>query len=102
MNETYSDQFVRSLKKFASLKKRVSGKIDKIIANPLVGEPLKYDFRGLYSVSVAKNFIIIYSYCKICRKKGDDQVLACHDCSSMPDKTLRFFDMGPHDRVYDI
>ena len=65
MNETYSDQFVKSLKKFASIRKRVVNKIDNIIRDPLMGEPLKYDLRGLYSVPVAKNFLIIYSYCKI-------------------------------------
>ena len=63
MNETYSDQFVKSLKKFASIKKRAVNKIDKIIQNPQTGEPLKYDLRGLYSAPLAKNFLIIYSYC---------------------------------------
>lgn len=102
MNETYSDQFVRSLKKFASIKKKTLNKIDKIIQNPLMGEPLKYDLRGLYSVPVAKNFIIVYSYCRICRKKGDDKILLCYDCSDMPEETLRFFDIGPHDKAYKI
>jgi len=102
MDETYSDQFVKSLKKFASNKQKALNKIDKIIQNPLVGEPLKYDLRGLYSVPVAKNFLIIYSYCRICRKKGDHNILLCHDCSDMPAETLRFFDFGPHDGVYKI
>jgi len=102
MNETYSDQFVKSLKKFSSVKKRIFNKIDKILQDPLMGEPLKYDLRGLYSVSVAKNFVIVYSYCKICRKKGDDQILLCYDCSAMRDETVRFFDVGPHDKVYEF
>ena len=102
MNETYSDQFVKSLRKFASIKKRIVNKIDKIMQDPLIGEPLKYDLRGLYSAPVAKNFLIIYSYCKICRKKGDDKVLLCLDCSDMGAETIRFFDLGPHDSVYKI
>lgn len=102
MNETYSDQFVKSLRKFTSIKKRTVNKIDKIIQDPLIGEPLRYDLRGLYSTPVAKNFLIIYSYCKICRKKGDDKILLCHDCSDMREETVRFFDLGPHDRVYKI
>ncbi len=102
MNETYSDQFVKSLRKFASIRKRVVNKVDKIIQGPLMGEPLKYDLRGLYSVPVANNFLIIYSYCKICRKKGDDKILLCHDCSDMQEETVRFFDLGPHDKVYEI
>ncbi len=100
MNETYSDEFVKSLKVFSSIKKRIINKIDKIVQNPLMGEPLKYDLRGLISVPVAKNFIIVYSYCKICRKKGDDQILLCHDCSNVMDETVRFFDVGPHGKTY--
>lgn len=102
MNETYSDDFIKSLKNFFSIKKRILNKIDKILQNPLMGEPLKYDLRGLFSVSVAKNFIIVYSYCKICRKKGDHKILLCHDCDSIMDETVRFFDVGPHDKVYKL
>ena len=100
MNETYSEEFVKSLKRFSSIKKRIVNKIDKIIQDPLMGEPLKYDLRGLYSTPVAKIFLIVYSYCKICRKKGDDKTLRCHDCTDMMSETVRFFDVGPHDKVY--
>lgn len=100
MNETYSEEFVKSLKRFSSIKKRIVNKIDKIIQDPLMGEPLKYDLRGLYSTPVAKIFLIVYSYCKICRKKGDDKILLCHDCTDMMSETVRFFDFGPHDKVY--
>ncbi len=102
MNETYSDDFVKSLKKFSSIRKRILNKIDIILLDPLMGEPLKYDLRGLLSVPVARNFIIVYSFCKICRKKGDDQFLMCHDCDMINDETVRFFDVGPHDRMYRI
>jgi len=90
MNETYSDQFVKSLKRFASIRKRIVNKVDKIIRDPLMGDPLKYDPRGLYSVPVAKNFLIIYTYCKLCRRKSDDKVLLCHDCADMQEETVRF------------
>ena len=61
MNETYSGQFIKSLKKLSSIKKRVLNKIEQVLQHPITGEPLKYDLCGLYSVPVAKNFIIIYS-----------------------------------------
>jgi len=102
MNETYSDEFIKSLKKFSSVRKRIVNKIDKILQHPLMGEPLKYDLRGLLSVPVAKNFVIVYSYCRICRKRGDDKILRCHDCSDMIDETVSFFDVGPHDKAYEI
>ena len=91
MNEIYSDEFIKSLRKFSSIKRKVANKIDKIIQNPLIGEPLKYELRGLYTVPVSKNFLIVYSYCKICRKKGDDKIPCCYDCSKMTDETIRFF-----------
>jgi Txe/YoeB family toxin of Txe-Axe toxin-antitoxin module len=100
MDETYSDDFIKSLKKFSSIKKKIRNKIDQLKQNPLVGEPLRYDLRGLYSVPVAKHFIIIHVYCRMCRKKGDDRILCCHDCDVIPDETMRFFDVGPHDAVY--
>ena len=100
MHETYSDDFLKSLKKFASIKKRIRNKIDRLINDPLMGEPLKYDLRGLYSVPVANHFILIYAYCDMCRRKGDDRILCCHDCDSIADETMRFFDIGPHDAVY--
>jgi len=100
MDETYSDDFIKSIKKFSSIKKRILNKIDKLIDDPLMGEPLKYDLRGLYSVPVARHFIIVYAYCGMCRKKGDDQIVCCHDCNSVPDETIRFFDVGPHDSIY--
>ena len=102
MNETYSDEFIKSLKRFSSIRKGILNKIDKISQNPLTGEPLKYDLRGLSSAPVAKNFLIVYSYCRICRKKGDDKILCCHDCTDKPDETVRFFDVGPHDKVYKM
>ena len=102
MNETYSDKFIKSLKKFSSIKKQIQNKVEQILQHPMMGEPLRYDFRGLYSVPVAQKHLIIYSYCKICRKKGDDKILLCHDCNNMIDATVRFFDVGPHDKVYAI
>ncbi len=46
-----------------------------------MGEPLKYDLRGLYSTPVAKIFLLVYGYCKILR---------CHDCTDMMSETVRF------------
>jgi hypothetical protein len=51
---------------------------------------------------VKRNFIIIYLYCEVCRKKGDDAVVACSDCRETPDKTIKFVLLGPHDDAYGI
>jgi len=101
MNILFSDTFKDSLKKFSSIKKAIKKKVDMIIERPIaLGEPLKSNFRGYHSCSVRKNFIIIYLYCKICRKKGDDEIVLCSDCSKCSDDTIKFIDLGPHDNAY--
>ncbi len=37
---------------------------------------------------------------KICRRRGDDEIVICHDCSSFADETVKFVDFGPHDHAY--
>jgi hypothetical protein len=97
----FSDNFGDSLKKHATLKKIVQKKVDMILTNPVgLGEPLKGNFRGYYSVPV-KNFLIIYLYCLICRRRGDDGIVLCHVCSSCSDETVKFVQFGPHNQVYD-
>jgi len=71
MEVLFSDAFVKSLKKHSSLKKAIKKKVDMLLENPIaLGEPLRGNFRGYYSSPVKRNFLIIYLYCKICRKKG--------------------------------
>jgi mRNA-degrading endonuclease YafQ of YafQ-DinJ toxin-antitoxin module len=101
MEILFSDAFLASLEKHASLKKAVQGKVDMIIADPIgMGEPLKANFRGYYSAPVKRNFLIVYLYCRICRKKKDNEIVGCHDCTDCPDETLKFIDLGPHDQTY--
>ena len=101
MEVLFSDAFVNSLKKHSSPKKFIKKKVDMIIEDPVaLGEPLKSNFRGYYSCPVKKNFLIIYLYCWICRKKGDDQIVLCSDCHKCSDDTIKFVDLGPHNRAY--
>lgn len=103
MKVLFSDSFAKSLQKHASLRKAVQKKVDIILEHPLVmGEPLKGNFRGYYSCPVKKTFLIIYLYCKACRKKGDDNAVLCGDCRLCADDTIKFVDMGPHDRAYKM
>jgi len=101
MTVLFSDAFAKSLRNHSAVKKEVQGKIDRIIENPIaLGEPLKGNFRGYYSSPVKRNFLVIYLYCKVWRKKGDDGVVACVDCTRCPDETIKFVALGPHDKAY--
>ncbi len=101
MNLVFSEDFVASLKKHSAIKESVRKKVDMIAASPISsGEPLKGNFRGYCSCPVRRNFLIIYLYCSICRKKGDDAIVLCADCSECADDTLKFIALGPDDKAY--
>ena len=101
MNILFSKSFLQSLKKHSSLKEAIRRKVDMIIQNPVsLGEPLKGNFRGYYSASIKKNFLIIFLYCNSCRKKGDGETVLCSDCLDRKNDTIKFIAIGPHDRVY--
>lgn len=101
MNILFSSQFKDAIEAHAAVKSAIQKKVDMIIENPLaLGEPLKGNFRGYYSCSVKKTFLIIYLYCSACRKKKDDEIVLCADCRDCPDETLKFIIFGPHDRAY--
>jgi len=93
--------FLKAVKKHAAIRNLVKNKVDMILENPVaMGEPLKGNWQGFYSCPVKRNFIIIYLYCEICRKKKDDMVVLCSDCETAPDQTVKFVLLGPHDEAY--
>ena len=103
MEARFEGAFLKAIKKHASIKKIVKKKVDMIIENPVaVGEPLKGNWQGFYSCPVKRNFIIIYLYCDVCRKKGDDAVVACSDCKETQNHTIKFVLLGPHGKVYGM
>ncbi len=103
MEVLFSDAFVKSLRKHSALKKATKTKVDMIIENPIaLGEPLKGNFRGYYSCPIRRNFPIIYLYCKSCRRRGDHEIVLCNDCDKCSDDTIKFIDLGPHDKVYGV
>ena len=103
MKAEFEKAFLKAVKKHAGIKKQIEQKVLQIMEYPVeLGEPLKGNLRGFYSCPVKRNFIIIYLYCAACRKKGDDKFVACSDCSTTSDETIKFVLLGPHDEVYSI
>lgn len=101
MNALFEKEFLKAVRKHAGIKKEIERKVLQIIEHPVeLGEPLKGNFRGFYSCPVKRKFIIIYLYCGICRKKGDDEFVACAGCSETADETIKFIIVGPHDEAY--
>ena len=103
MEVRFEKAFLKAVKKHAGIKKQIELKVRQITEHPVeLGEPLKGNLRGFYSCPVKRNFIIIYLYCAACRKKGDAEFVACPDCSTTSDETIKFLLLGPHDEVYGI
>ena len=103
MQVRFEKAFSKALERHASIKKQVEKKVRMIMEHPVaMGEPLKGDWRGFYSCPVRRSFIIVYLYCEACRKKGDDAFVACSDCASCPDGTLKFVLLGTHDDAYGL
>jgi len=103
MKAKFEKAFLKGVRKHTSIKKQIEQSVRQIMKHPVeLGEPLKGNLRGFYSCPVKRNFIIIYLYCAACRKKGDDEFVACSDCSTTPDETIKFVLLGPHDEVYSI
>jgi len=72
-----------------------------IIESPVtLGEPLKGNFRGFYSIPVKKNFLIVFLYCNSCRKKGNDKIILYSNCQECSNDTIKFIEMGPYDKAY--
>ncbi len=58
----YTEKFEREFKKADnSMKDKIKKQIKKVIENPMVGKPLKYDLKGERTIYV-KPFRIIYSF----------------------------------------
>jgi len=103
MEARFEEAFLEAVKKHANIKKQIEEKVHRIMQHPLqLGEALKGNLRGFYSCPVKGNFLIIYLYCAACRKKGHAEFVACSDCSTTPDQTIKFVLLGPHNEAYRI
>jgi len=101
MKAEFEKAFLKGVREHTGIKKQIGQKVRQIMKHPVeLGEPLKGNLRGFYSCPVKRNFTIIYLYCDVCRKKGDAEFVACSDCSTTSDDTIKFVLLGPHDEVY--
>ena len=99
----YHPKIKDCLKKYPHLKKRLEKKINYILKDPFnLGEPLKYNLKGLRSIPFAKNFLIIYIICEECIRLQYQEINKCGiNCSNIPENTVIFLYFGCHDSAYD-
>ncbi len=103
MEARFELAFTKALSRHGSIKKQVEKKVRMIMEHPLaMGETLKANLRGFYSCPVKRSFLIVFLYCSACRKKGNDEIVACSDCDGCPDDLVKFVLLAPHDETYNI
>ena len=101
----YEDLFVKNLSKYASLKKKAKNKIDRILENPYHSTEFLGDHRGKLnligcrSIRIDRNFRIVFVVCEECRNIRNCEFCFC---DNMPDQTVVFLTIGPHDKAYAI
>jgi mRNA-degrading endonuclease RelE of RelBE toxin-antitoxin system len=101
----YEQKFVDNLRRYAAMRQRIKQRIDRVLDNPYHNTELladasgKLDLRGCRSVRIDRNFRVIFVICEECRN-----IPACEFCfcDNLPDKTVVFLTVGPHERAYDM
>jgi hypothetical protein len=97
------DRFVRKQHRYKSLHRRIDQKMAQVLSDPYKGtERLGkraggLDLRGCRSVSVTRNFRIVFVICEECRRVPECRFCFCE---GLPDETVVFLIVGPHERAY--
>ena len=97
--------FRKNLKRYRSMRKQIQRHVDQVLDDPyrnterLGRIPGGLDLRGCRSIRVTRSFRIIFVVCEECRRAP-----ACRFCfcEGLPDKTVVFLTVGPHERAYAI
>lgn len=101
----YEDLFVRNLRRYASISKAIKLRTEKVLEDPYTGtEALgdisgRLNLTGCRSIRIDRNFRIIFVVCEECRNISECEYCFCDD---LPDKTVVFLTVGPHDKAYAI
>ena len=101
----YEDLFVRNLRRYASIRKAIKRRTIKVLEDPYTGtEALgdisgRLNLTGCRSIRIDRNFRIIFVICEECRNIPECEFCFCDD---LPDKTVVFLTVGPHDKAYAI
>jgi len=101
----YTPLFEKNLKRYHSLRRQIRSKLDRVLQDPYAGtERLGLvsggkDLRGCRSAHVTRSFRIIFIVCAECRRVPECKFCFCE---GLPDETVVFLTIGPHDRAYAL
>jgi mRNA-degrading endonuclease RelE of RelBE toxin-antitoxin system len=99
--------FHKGVKKYASLRKQIAAKVNRVLENPydseLLGKKGASDLRGKRSVRVTRNIRIVFAVCEECLLRGFKRrgFNDCADCTKEePDDIVVFLIVAPHEIAY--
>lgn len=101
----YEERFVRNLRRYSSIRQNIKRRVERVLSDPyqntedLVDVSGKLNLRGCRSARIDRNFRIIFVICEECRNIPECEYCFCND---LPDKTVIFLTVGPHDRAYAL
>jgi mRNA-degrading endonuclease RelE of RelBE toxin-antitoxin system len=101
----YEKQFVRNLQRYSSLKERIRKKAETVLDDPYhntetLGDAAgRLNLKGCRSIRIDRNFRIVFVICEECRVIPDCEFCFCDD---LPDKTVVFLTVAPHDKAYSV
>jgi hypothetical protein len=101
----YEEQFRLNLHRYASVRDQIQRRAKRVLADPYASTEYLYDtsgkldLRGCRSARVNRNFRIVFVICKECRRVPECQYCFCE---GLPDETVVFLTVGPHDRAYAL
>jgi hypothetical protein len=99
----YERRFAYNLRRYAALHSQIKRRVDRVCDNPYAGTEFLsddtggLDLRGCRSAAVGSGFRIIFVVCQECRRVPECQYCFCE---GLPDNTVVFLTIGPHDRAY--
>ena len=99
----YERLFSRNLLRYASLRDRIKRCVEQVIIDPYTQTEIlddvsgKLNLKGCRSIRINRNFRIIFVVCEKCRRIPDCEYCLCEE---LPDNTVVFLTIGPHDKAY--
>lgn len=101
----YEELFTQNLRRYSSIRQQIKRRIDRVLTAPyhnteFLGDASgKLNLIGCRSARVDRNFRIVFVVCEECRSIQECEFCFCE---KLPDKTVVFLTVGPHDKAYAI
>ena len=98
----YEKLFARNLRRYSSAQRSIKRRVERVLIDPYYNTETLGDASeklNLLGCRSARNFRLIFVICEECRDIKECEYCFCED---LPDKTVVFLTVGPHDKAYAV